>query len=157
MHPPPGRPEAERRPCHQQRSREKDPGSESPVEPAAEEQTKQRRDDDRPAENADLAEPRAERGFGIGTTLRVALRGSFRSPRKRSTSVPLKTQPPVRSVQPPPRWGADIATADAPPEHAGGLARHAPYGRLPVAARARYALLLRDPRASRRQRLRGKR
>src|SRR5208282_3082169 len=79
MHPPPGRPEAERRPCHQQRSREKDPGSESPVEPAAEEQTKQRRDDDRPAENADLAEPRAERGFGIGTTLGLALGGRLRS------------------------------------------------------------------------------
>ena len=57
MHPPPGRPEAERRPCHQQRSREKDPGSEGPVEPAAEEQAEQCRQNDRPAENANLPEP----------------------------------------------------------------------------------------------------
>ena len=79
MHPSPRRPEADCRPCHQQRSREKDPGSESPVDPAAEEKAEQCRDNDRPAENADLAEPRAERGFGIGTTLRLALDGSVRS------------------------------------------------------------------------------
>src|SRR5208283_1139683 len=82
MHPSPGRPETDRRPGHQQRSREKDPSSERPIEPAAEEKAKQCRDDDRPAENANLAEPRAERGFGIGTTLCLALGGFLRSPRQ---------------------------------------------------------------------------
>src|SRR5271166_2201675 len=78
MHPSPGRPETDCRPRHQQRSRKKDPGSEGPVEPAAEKQTEQCRDNNRPAENADLAEPRAERGFGIGTTLGLALGGRLR-------------------------------------------------------------------------------
>jgi hypothetical protein len=78
MHPSPRRPEADCRTCHQQRSREKDPGSEGSVDPAAKEKTEQCRDNDGPAENADLAEPSAERGFGIGTTLRLALGGFLR-------------------------------------------------------------------------------
>jgi len=77
-HPSPGRPEADCRPCHQQRSREEYPSSEGPVDPPAEKKTEQCRDNDRPAENADLAEPGAERGFGIGTTFCLALRGSLR-------------------------------------------------------------------------------
>src|SRR5260370_30734853 len=79
MHPSPGRTEADCRAGHQQRSREKDPGFKGAIEPPAKEKTEQRRDNDRPAENADLAEPRAERRLGIGATLAVALDGSLRS------------------------------------------------------------------------------
>src|SRR5258708_37171918 len=79
MHPSPGRPEADCRAGHEQRSRETDPGLKGPIEPPAKEKTEQRRNNDRPAENADLAEPRAERRLGIGATLGAALDGSLRS------------------------------------------------------------------------------
>src|SRR5262249_33931638 len=56
-----------------------DPSSEAAVEPASEEEKEQRRHDDGPAEHPDLAEPRAERRFGICATCRVSLDGSLRS------------------------------------------------------------------------------
>ena len=80
MHPSPGRPEADCRTSHEQRSRKKDPGPEEPIEPAAKKQAEQCRDDDGPTEYADLAEPRTERRLGIGTTFGVALGGSLRRP-----------------------------------------------------------------------------
>ena len=73
MHPSPGRPEPDSRPDHQQGSREEDPDSENPVEPATEKKQKQCGDNDRPAENANLAEPRPERGFRVRAPLRLAL------------------------------------------------------------------------------------
>jgi hypothetical protein len=79
MHPSPSRPEPDCGPYHQQGRGKKDPSSEAAVEPASEEEKKQRRHDDGPAEHPDLAEPRAERRFGICTTCRVSLDGSLRS------------------------------------------------------------------------------
>ncbi len=98
MHPSPGRPEADRRPCHQQRSREKDAGSEDAIEPAAEEQAEQCRDNDRPAENADLPEPGAERGFGIGASLRPRARSRVRAARARRSKSGSLTVPPRAGI-----------------------------------------------------------
>jgi hypothetical protein len=78
MHPSPGRPQPDCGSAHQQRRRKKDSCSEAAVEPASEKEKEQRRHDDGPAENADLPQPRTERGLGICATLRGALNGSSR-------------------------------------------------------------------------------
>ena len=77
MHPFPCRPEAERGPGHQQRrGRRKRPVLKVPVEPAADDEAEQRRHDDRPAENADLAEPAPSDGSGSSRAFALALDGS---------------------------------------------------------------------------------
>src|SRR5579871_4084110 len=61
VHPLPRRPQADGGTDHDQRRRKEDAGGERPVQPSADHDPDQDRNDDCPAENADLAEARAER------------------------------------------------------------------------------------------------
>jgi hypothetical protein len=69
MHPSPRRPETDRNASHQECRGKEYVGAiglhrEYAIEPPPEEEPKERWNDDRPAENADLPEPRTERRFG---------------------------------------------------------------------------------------------
>ena len=105
MHPPPGRPETDCRPDHQQRSREENPGRKSPIEPATEEKEDQRRQNDRPApEPAAGPEPNPHRssldlgGFG---PVAAPNRRALQRDRHPCLTLPCQMGPTVRIRFPP--------------------------------------------------------